>query len=868
MAETCFEEIGECETGRCLETLSHGKDNIDNIVFKSFDGNIFISNIPEEMKNRNQWINWCFEYLDPDVEENRNKKPRKIPIEADVTDPSTWLSFEEALKKIKNNPTIKLGFVFSSDDPYTGVDLDKCRDSTTGVIETWAVEIIETLDSYTEISPSGCGVHIIPKAKLPERGRKKGNIEMYDSKRFFTFTGNVLDEYNSIKDRQSEVSELHLKVFGSRNSTVGDNTAISPTLEDEKLIELAGIAKDGDKFKSLFEGDISGYSSHSEADQGLCNILAFWTQNKAQIDRIFRQSGLIRSKWDEIHGWGTYGEITIKKALDDVKEHYQGSNRQNKNIKPMDALIEVIDYLVNKDGDARLIYTSLDEPYLWIRIEDHFEMIKLNPKNKNFKMLLFGQVKERYGIVLKDDETFKSALLAMEHTAKKITQAKGFDLYPFELAFRCTWYDDSAWIDFCGPDWTGIRINKDGFTKSDLPPVFLRTNLQKEIVEPNYQAKPEDFDKIFNYLNVKYEGHRLLVKTWICAAMVPRIRNRSIAQPWLSFTGMTSVGKTKAAQYAKKIVDPIKGDQNGNDKAPLPKEAKDLAVVLNNSQVVLFDNVGKKITDELSDLLCIAVTRGCFRTRKLYSDDEEALLNLNSAIIMTSIATEGLHEDLLNRMIPIELKGFDKENKRRSDILLDEAFEKDLPDILGGAYCSLSKAFCSIDHVYEEVSKLEEAPRLLDFVVMGEALSRVWGENEGSFIEAYNEAQGKKSAENITVNPFINTLVGYIKDLEKGAKYDREKKLFYEFEPYTYYGPVTKLAGCLREFYAKEYGSNPNEKEWPQTEKAFANKIKESMMGLKNSGIDVDIDEKQTGGSHYHTIKASEKIKETLGKVW
>ena len=315
----------EEELNTAPATFCNGNNKIEDKVFKTFDGNIFISNIPEEMKNRNQWINWCFEYLDPDVEENRNKKPRKIPIEADVTDPSTWLSFEEALKKIKNNPTIKLGFVFSSDDPYTGVDLDKCRDSTTGVIEPWAVEIIETLDSYTEISPSGCGVHIIPKAKLPERGRKKGNIEMYDSKRFFTFTGNVLDEYNSIKDRQSEVSELHLKVFGSRNSTVGDNTAISPILEDEKLIEIAGIAKDGDKFKSLFEGDISGYSSHSEADQGLCNILAFWTQDKAQIDRIFRKSGLIRSKWDEIHGWGTYGEITIKKALDDVKEHYQGS---------------------------------------------------------------------------------------------------------------------------------------------------------------------------------------------------------------------------------------------------------------------------------------------------------------------------------------------------------------------------------------------------------------------------------------------------------------------------------------------------------------------------------------------------------------
>jgi primase-polymerase (primpol)-like protein len=873
MSERCFEEMGVQGDGKGMardlsQSAEKANSNIDDKVYKSFCGDIYVNNIPEELRDRKQFLNWGYERH----KENANEKRKKIPL-GSVGKPSNWSSLEDALKFIEKDFYYGLGFVFTSGDPYTGIDLDNCRDPTTEVIEDWALDVIHSLNSYTEISPSGKGVHIIVKAKLPMEGRKKGNIEMYDSKRFFTITGNVLKynekEYCIIADNQDEVKKLHFNVFGSDKPTVeGNIAAVSPTLEDEKLIEMAGNAKDGEKFNSLFSGDTSGYNSHSEADQALCNILAFWTQDKAQIDRIFRQSGLIRPKWDEYHGWGTYGEMTIIKALEGVKEHYKGSQLRNKTIKAMDALIEVIDYLVNKDEDARLIYTSLDEPYLWVRIEDHFEMIKLNPKNKTFKMFLFGQVKERYGITLRDDETFKNALLAIEYTAKKITEAKGFDLYPLELGFRCTWHNDSAWIDSCGPDWTGIKINEDGFIKSDLPPIFLRTSLQKEIAEPNYQAKPEDFDKIFKYINVRYKGHRLLVKTWICAAMIPRIRNKSIAQPWLSFTGITSAGKTKAGQYAKKIVDPIKGDLNGSDKTPLPKEAKDLAVILNNSQVVLFDNTGKRINDELSDLLCIAVTRGCFRTRKLYSDDEEALLNLNSAIIMTSIANDSLNEDLLNRMIPIELKGFDKDNKRKPEIILDEAFEKDLPDILGGAYCSISKAFGNIDEIYEEVSKLEEAPRLLDFAVMGEALSRVWGENNGSFIKAYNEAQGKKSAENITASPVINSLVGYIKSLENGAKYDREKNRFDEYEPYTFYGPISKLAACLRDYYTKEDGSYPNEKMWPQTGKAFGNKIKESMMGLKNSGIDVIVDERQTSGVYYYTIKALDKINESLDKAW
>jgi putative DNA primase/helicase len=69
-----------------------------------------------------------------------------------------------------------IGYVFSAEDPYTGIDLDKCRDPETGTIEEWAQEIIISLRSYTEISPSGRGVHIIVRGKLPPEGRRKGAL--------------------------------------------------------------------------------------------------------------------------------------------------------------------------------------------------------------------------------------------------------------------------------------------------------------------------------------------------------------------------------------------------------------------------------------------------------------------------------------------------------------------------------------------------------------------------------------------------------------------------------------------------------------------------------------------------------------------
>lgn len=90
-----------------------------------------------------------------------------------------------------------IGFMFSVSDPYTGIDLDKCLNAETGELEPWAQRCVDLFNSYTEITPSGKGLHIIIRGKLPGKGRKKGKFEVYDRGRFFTFTGNVFDGNDS-----------------------------------------------------------------------------------------------------------------------------------------------------------------------------------------------------------------------------------------------------------------------------------------------------------------------------------------------------------------------------------------------------------------------------------------------------------------------------------------------------------------------------------------------------------------------------------------------------------------------------------------------------------------------------------------------
>lgn len=143
-----------------------------------------VENIPSELKARAQWVNWR-------LEEQAGKVPYspRSGRRASSTDLTTWATFEEAQERLSNYDG--LGFVFSSGDPYAGVDLDSCVDTETGQVAGWALEIARDLAGYIELSPSGTGLHIIVQAKL--QNRRRGRIEAYSQERYFTITGHVLE---------------------------------------------------------------------------------------------------------------------------------------------------------------------------------------------------------------------------------------------------------------------------------------------------------------------------------------------------------------------------------------------------------------------------------------------------------------------------------------------------------------------------------------------------------------------------------------------------------------------------------------------------------------------------------------------------
>ncbi len=265
-----------------------------------------------------QWVVWRW---GADRGRTREKVPHdpRTGRRASVTDSQTWATFDEATQVVERYDG--RGFVLTAADPFVGVDLDHCRNPETGAIEPWAKDIIVFLWSYTEVTPSGTGFRIFLRGTLPPSGRKRGQVEMYDRDRFLTVTGRHLSGApESIENRDKEIRELHAHWFPvAERANIAERP--TPTVEpveerDRELLIRAFKAPTGQRFAELWAGNIAGYPSPSEADLALVSWLGHLTGGDAErVDRLFRQSGLYRPKWDERHGASTYGQRTISRAL-------------------------------------------------------------------------------------------------------------------------------------------------------------------------------------------------------------------------------------------------------------------------------------------------------------------------------------------------------------------------------------------------------------------------------------------------------------------------------------------------------------------------------------------------------------------------
>ncbi len=308
-------------------------------------------NIPVELTQRQQWV--CHRFPNKMPLCPRPEQDGKLhPAQADNN--RTWGTLDEALYAVKKYGAVGIGFELG--EGICGVDIDHCIED--GEINDLAKELVDQLQSYTEISPSGTGLHILCKGHLPDReGRRDSmlGLEMYDSVRYFTVTGNVFCDEDGIayplRECTEQLDAIHKKYLTHEKTEqfrLGESVPDEPVsaavipndqsvahgslkpsvtaqdervrdLSDDQILDIAFKSQNGKEMEQLFNGDwdTAKYPSQSEADFAFASYLAFWFNcDLDRMDRIFRCSGMFRKKWDRsVGGRKTYGQYTLIHAI-------------------------------------------------------------------------------------------------------------------------------------------------------------------------------------------------------------------------------------------------------------------------------------------------------------------------------------------------------------------------------------------------------------------------------------------------------------------------------------------------------------------------------------------------------------------------
>ncbi len=293
---------------------------------------VIAENIPAELKEYKSWCVWKYAL----VNDRWTKQPHRINGKRAASNrPHEWCSFISAITCYTNNRDNVDGigfFLHSERNGVIGVDIDHVVD---GDIKPECQTVIDQFASYAEYSPSGEGLRILVSGTMPAGGRKNGNYEIYGDVRYVTITGHTLNGLSVISN-QSAIDNYHTKYIKKDNVTSSQegrvtlscvtpasNTASpvaieqdNPTLPNgaslDDVIKIASQARNGEKFKALWDGDISDYPSHSEADCALCSLLSFYCGDVDFITSAFRESGLYREKWER----EDYRRRTIKPSIE------------------------------------------------------------------------------------------------------------------------------------------------------------------------------------------------------------------------------------------------------------------------------------------------------------------------------------------------------------------------------------------------------------------------------------------------------------------------------------------------------------------------------------------------------------------------
>lgn len=709
--------------------------------------NVEFHNIPDQLQQRRQWVLWKLE--------RGNGKSTKIMYtingkKASSTDLTTWAGFQEVVNVFQQSSIYSgIGYVFSSADPFTGIDLDSDENKTgftcmhdgglLGQLTDEAKTIVQQLNSYTEYSQSGAGLHIIVEAAKLGQQCRTGNFEIYDRDRFFVMTGKRVEGTPpTIEKRQQEANELYTRFFGAQaQKEKASEPAMpqSPKLDDSTILSIARSAKNGAKFSALYDaGTVEQYGGDdSAADQALCDILAFYTQDVEQIDRLFRQSALMRDKWER----EDYRERTIHKAISDLKAWYTNTLPDLDEDKKTQAQL-----IMELTNDMEFFHSPDDEAYVRLFINGHYENWMV--RSSNFRSLLAKLFYDRHKKP-PGSAALKDAMSVLE--GKAVHEGDERPIF-----IRVAEADGAIYLDLCNESWQVVRITAQGWNVIDHSPViFKRSKTMAALPIPQPGG---NIEQLRPFVNVKDIQDFMLVVAWLLSCLRDKY-----PFPILTIQGEQGSSKSTTTKVIRTLVDPAT-----QPLLSFQDNERDIAIKANNTWVLAYDNLSG-LSAKISDVLCKLSTGGGFSTRKLHTDDEEMIFNAMRPMILNGIDDIAKRPDLLDRALVLNLPAIDHDD-RRTEKEFWEAFYLEQPYILGALCEATAGAMAQQGHV-----ELTELPRMVDFAEWSAAAweGNHWDFIYGDFMGMYQGNRQLAIEQGIDSDPFAEAIIRFMEDKSEWA---------------------------------------------------------------------------------------------------
>ena len=351
------------------------------------------------------------------------------------------------------------------------------------------------------------------------------------------------------------------------------------------------------------------------------------------------------------------------------------------------------------------------------------------------------------------------------------------------------------YLDLCQPgNSRAVEITATGYRVIDAPPVlFVRGEAMQKLPDPRAGG---GFAPLWKIANVP-PAQRLLVLAWLVDCLRP-----DSPFPVLELYGEQGSAKSTTAEALRKLIDP-----NASNLRGAPKNCEDIFVGAVHSHFVSFENISH-LPGPMQDALCVLATGGGFAKRTLYSDSDETILNVRRPVILNGISTSVTQQDLADRSVSIECPVIED---RQSATQLWRDFDEAMPGVLGALLDLAARAMAILPSMRIPA---DQRPRMLDYALLGMAVSEAHGETAEAFLEQYKAARAETVSRALDASPVATALIELVEDDPAG------------------------IEASVKEVLRRLEGYKPTGAEaWPRTPKGLGDALRRAAPALRQMGI-------------------------------